>query len=364
MPRPIARGLAKWYERGVARRNARFDQGRGVVAFDRPVISVGNLSVGGTGKTPMVRHILQTLYAAGHDPALAMRGYGTAHSDPERPDQPWLSDEAWIFRRAFPDLALIAQPDRVEGLIELFATAAGAQVDSIVLDDGFQHRRIARDLDLVLLDASRSPWRDELLPAGWLREPVASLRRADAVVLTRVDRVSPADLKTLRTMVENLMERPVLAECRHHWDDLQVFGPDATSQTHRVDWLRGKRVLAVAALGNPDAFVAQVRDATGPSGAVETQILRDHDPYTPATIGRILSRVHGAGVAAIVTTEKDWTKLARIKPDARPCPIVVARLRLEFVTGGADLDALVLQAAQARPNLDPGAGPDPEPRVP
>src|SRR4051794_5329108 len=148
---PVGAALAAVYSWEIGRRNRRYDAGRGVVRFDRPVISVGNLSVGGTGKTPMVAHIVGVLLQAGHTPAIAMRGYGSKASGGR-------SDEAEEYRRKFPGVPVLARPDRTLALIEQFARehddAGGRQSDVVVLDDGFQHRKIARDLDIVLVDAS------------------------------------------------------------------------------------------------------------------------------------------------------------------------------------------------------------------
>ncbi|HRQ74118.1 MAG TPA: tetraacyldisaccharide 4'-kinase, partial [Phycisphaerales bacterium] len=144
------------YGAAIARRNRAFDAGRGVVTLDRPVISVGNLSTGGTGKSPTVAWVVRTLREAGRDPCIAMRGYRSRDG---------VSDEAEEYRAAFDDLPVVARPDRLQGLIELFASERGGRVDAVVLDDGFQHRCIARALDLVLIDATRDPFADAMIPA-------------------------------------------------------------------------------------------------------------------------------------------------------------------------------------------------------
>src|ERR1043165_360740 len=158
VPGAVGRLLARGYAWEIGRRNRRYDAGRGVVRFDRPVISVGNLSVGGTGKTPMVAHIVGLLLEAGRRPCIAMRGYAGRGG---------MSDEAEEYRGRFPGIPIVARANRTLGLIELFSReheTGGQQTDCIVLDDGFQHRRIARDLDVVMVDASRDPFDDALLP--------------------------------------------------------------------------------------------------------------------------------------------------------------------------------------------------------
>ena len=243
----LGRALAPVYGMVVTHRNRRFDAGVGVVRLDRPVISVGNLSVGGTGKTPMVRWVCERLIAASATPAIAMRGYKSAGGE---------SDEAMEYADALPGVPVVAQPDRTAGLRALFATDAGSAVNAVVLDDGFQHRRIARDLDIVLIDCSRSVAGARLLPAGWLREPMASLARAHAVVLTHAERASEAELTGARSVVAAHAPGVPIAVCEHAGASLRVG-----EETHGVDWLLGKRVAVACAIGNPAAFVAGVREA-------------------------------------------------------------------------------------------------------
>lgn len=345
-PTAIGRALARLaqpvYRAAIARVNRRFDAGRGVLTLDRPVISVGNLSVGGTGKTPMVMHVLRLLRDAGHRPCVAMRGYGARPGPDGRTGE---SDEAQEYRRAMPDVPIIAQANRFEGLLDLFATPAGTRVDSIVLDDGFQHRKIARQLDIVLIDATRPPFADELLPAGWLREPVESLRRAQAIVLTHAESVSESTLKAIEGRVRQIVpqgdEGPIVSRARHEWARLRVMEPSGATREEPVEWLRGRRVFVACAIGNPEAFLAEVDRRTGGPRA-GTLVLRDHDPYAVPTIARLLDSLREASIgsnAAVVVTEKDWSKLRYVKPSAWPCAVVVPEL---VMSGAAGLETLIM----------------------
>lgn len=330
---PLGALAAAIYGKVVASRNASFDAGRGVVHLDRPVISVGNLSVGGTGKTPMVVHTLGVLRDAGRKPCVAMRGYRAG------PDG---SDEAALYRRVRAGVPIVARPDRVEGLIELFATSEGESVDTIVLDDGFQHRRLARQLDIVLLDATRSVFLDRLLPAGWLREPVSSLARAQAVVVTHAERVAARMVDDMLRRVREVAPNALLASARHEWLDLRVHhGHDV--QVRAVDWLRSKRVVAACAIGNPEAFMAQTREAVGADLAASI-VLRDHDPFNVASVARIAKAAEKSDV--IVVTEKDWSKLSKVPAETWPCALAVPRLGMQFVRGGGELAAAIAQAAR------------------
>lgn len=330
---PIARLGEKVYLAELGRRSRRFDAGRGVVTLDRPVISVGNLSVGGTGKTPMVGLIVEWLLDAGCRPVIAMRGYGAKRG---------LSDEAAEYETKFDGgVAVVSQPDRLEGLMRFFASERGRSTDVVVLDDGFQHRRIARRLDLVLIDATRDPFEDRCLPAGWLREPVEALSRASAVVLTHTE-LSPRDsVDRLASRLESRTGHRPLAEAEHRWTSLRVDDEDLP-----VDWLRGKRVATVCAIGHPDAFVHAVGRRTGRPPAVRV-VLRDHDPYGRATVERM--RRAASGCDAVVTTEKDWTKLRRVPADLWPCPVIRPRLEMRLTRGADAMRRLVLDAAATEP---------------
>lgn len=349
----VGRAMAWVYGKVIAHRNTGFDRGKGVVTFDRPVISVGNLSVGGTGKTPLTMWLVQLLRREGYWPCVAMRGYGAPKG------QGLSSDEAREYASAFPDLPIVAQPDRTQGLLELFSdefdheqlregsyepVSERRATDVIVLDDGFQHRQIARQLDIVLIDATRDPFQDRLLPAGFLRESPASLARAHAVVLTHAEATPAHELTKLAARVQALSKRLVVASCRHHWTGLKRSVADGQADEHLpTAWLKDKKALALCAIGNPSAFVRSVQDNAG--SMAEAIVLRDHDPYEPATIRRIIDTARERGVQAIVCTQKDWSKLAGMLAATWPCPVVRPTLEVQMVAGEDALRPLILGAA-------------------
>ncbi len=298
LPVPIARALSKLYELGIDRQNRKYDQGIGVTTLDRPVISVGNLSAGGTGKTPLVQHIVRTLQAHNHHPVIAMRGYKAQKGE--------LGDEAHEHLDALGDLPIVAQPDRIAGLRALFATDKGKAVDVVVLDDGFQHRKIARDLDIVVIDSTNPPTNDALLPLGFLRERMDSLSRADLVVLTHTDRVS--DLETLEHNLRRWIPStsPIIHSC-HTWRDLRVEEDSEPVRAAPLDELRGEQVLAVCGIGTPDPFLRTLES----HGAerTETIIRKDHEPYSEHDIDSILRTAQRAGLKTLVTTRKDRARM-------------------------------------------------------
>lgn len=337
---PLGRLAARAYGRVVARRNARFDAGVGVHRLPVGIISVGNLSVGGTGKTPTVERICRWLCDQDHRPAIAMRGYRAAGG---------LSDEAEAYRASLDGVPVVAQPDRLGGLHELFARDSGRDVDTVVLDDGFQHRRIARDLDIVLLDLSRGSLDDRLLPAGWLREPVASLARAHAVVLTHAELTTPEQIAAVRQRVRRHAPDALLAAARHGWVALDVF-EDGRERTEPPSWIAGRFPLAVCAIGNPGAFLGALRAAVGEvepreGRSLAAAVLRDHHPYRERTIRQILAFATRQRPDVIVTTAKDWSKLRSVHPERWPCPVVRPRLEIAFDFGEEALRRRVLDVA-------------------
>lgn len=330
MLRPLARVGERVYLRELERRNRRFDAGRGVVTIDRPVISVGNLSVGGTGKTPMVRLVVSWLLDGGHRPAIAMRGYKARGG---------ISDEAEDHRGAFGGaVPVVAQPDRLNGLLRLFAEEEGRRVDVVVLDDGFQHRRIARQLDLVLIDGTREPFRDRCLPAGRLREPTGALARASAVVITHAELLGAGAVGALREAIRGVFSG-VIVETEHAWESLRVI-EQGEERREAVAWLHGKAVVAACAIGHPAAFLEGVRRATG-RGVERGEVFSDHHPLNRRSAERIARAA--AGCQAVVVTEKDWVKLRGF--GGWGCPVVVPRLAIRPAGGGEALRAMVLETA-------------------
>ncbi|MEA5612293.1 tetraacyldisaccharide 4'-kinase [Nodularia spumigena] len=319
--------LSRVYGWEVARRNRRWDRGEGVTRLDRPVVSIGNLSAGGTGKTPMVRWAVGALQESGHRPAVAMRGYKA------EPGQP--SDEEREHREALPGVPVVARPDRAAGLQDLFATPEGAQVDCVVLDDGFQHRRLARDLDIVLVDASRPPDRDALLPLGYLREPLDSLRRAQACVLTHAELVGPERLADLADLVRTFLpDGSPVAVAEHRWTRLRRVG----CSDEPVVWLAGRRVVAVCAIGHPEAFLTGLEQAG--AGVAGSLCLPDHDAFGPRTVRRLEAMVESCRPEAVVMTAKDLTKLDSWSRGC-PVPVVVPELGMGWRSGEDALRARI-----------------------
>ncbi len=322
------------YAAVVTLRNTYYDHAPGAVRrASAPVISVGNLVTGGTGKTPMVIWIVERLLEAGRRPAVLMRGYKAAPSGCCRANQALQdaihgceNDEAREIRRRCPRADLVIDPDRATGATR--ATDAGA--DMLVMDDGFQHRRLARDLDVVLVDAAM-PFGGGLLPRGMRREPVRSLARADLVVVTRADRIPCESLASLRhTLGERVPGAPVLA-ARHR--PIGLCDPSGKVDTEMpVDEAKARRAWIFAAVANPTGFAATV-EAMG-FAIVGRRFWPDHHTWNDAELDDMAQQARQNEPDVILATEKDAVKLPPDWPDW-PAPLRVVRVGIEFLDDDA-----------------------------
>jgi tetraacyldisaccharide 4'-kinase len=308
--------LASWpYGAGVWWRNRSFDRGRRpVFRAAVPVVSVGNLSVGGTGKTPCVEWVARYFRERDVRVAILSRGYGA---------QGGHNDEAMVLEENLPDVPHLQGADRAA-----LAAAAVEELEAelLVLDDGFQHRRLHRDLDIVLIDATRPPACDYLLPRGTLREPASGLRRAGAIVLTRCDQVPDLALDTLRAWLAARWPETPLALTTHRPRDL--MGADDT--TAPMETLRGAVVGAFCGIGNPAGF-RRTLESLGATVA-DSRTFPDHHAYTAADVE---SLTHWAATlpkdAILATTQKDWVKLRVAELAGRK--LWAVRIGLHFLDG-------------------------------
>lgn len=334
LPGPIGRVASRAYLWELGRRNRRFDRGVGVETLAVPVVSVGNLSVGGTGKTPMVRLVCAWLMEAGATPCIAMRGYRAGADG---------SDEARAYQEELDGVAVVAQPDRAAGVRALMER--GTRVDAVVLDDGFQHRRLARQVDIVLLDATRDPFADRALPAGWLRELPGALGRAHAVVVTHAEQAGKGVVDAMIGAALSVNPGLVVAVAEHAWAGLGLVRTGEADGRAPVDWLRGRLAVAVCAIGNPGAFLEQAERAIG--GPVAGRVvLRDHAEYDERAVRRIVAALERSGADVVLTTGKDLVKLRR-QAGTLGVPIAAVDLRMVLTRGEAELRALVLGCLRA-----------------
>ncbi len=288
-------------------RNALYERGTfRSTNLNRPVISVGNITTGGTGKTPLVEFVARTVAEQGKRVCILTRGYGRKDSKQRiivsdgssvfsNPTE--AGDEPYLLARNLPGVAVISDANRIsagQGAIKHLRT------ECFVLDDGFQHRQLARDLDIVTIDAM-NPWGGgELLPFGGLREPLEGLKRTSCLVLTRCDQVDDVS-ETVRTLAQLSGDRPIF---KSHMKMARVVAlneaPDDVP----------KKLATFCAIGNPGSFIESVRQQD--HEIVFQTSFRDHYIYTQADIDKLVHDAKRAGAECLITTAKDAVKLTNL----------------------------------------------------
>jgi tetraacyldisaccharide 4'-kinase len=297
--------------------------------LSRPIVCVGNFTTGGTGKTPMVQALCRLLQAKGLRVAILSRGYGGQYeygcavvSDGQtvRLTAQEAGDEAHLLAVTLPGVPVVVGKDRRKTgalAIEQFTP------DIVLMDDGMQFWQLHRDLDIVLLNACAPFDNGWTFPRGLLREPPSHLRRAGIVVLTNARRAGEAQVQAVRETVLRLAPgRPIFTA------DLAPTGLRflTDAQAVSLDWLAGRRVAALSAVGNPASFESMLGDL----GAVLAARFRfrDHQAITENDLERVCAEACAAGAEAVITTEKDAVKLTAIKTPF-PLAALQAAMRIE-----------------------------------
>ena len=337
---------------------------------DAAVISVGNVTAGGTGKTPLVvwvcRQIISNFRSQISDLrpqisdfksqisdsqcAILTRGY-KAKKD-QVPGTQNYADEVAILAESCPGAKVIVNPDRVAGAAEAIGRF-GAKV--LILDDGFQHRRLARDLDIVAVDATQPFGYGKMLPAGLLREPLSSLKRAQAAVITRCDQVAEAELVELEKKLRAVNPQMVVARSIH--EPVRVEYPPSVipanagiqkdsekmdsclRRNDSIEQLKGMRVFAFCGIGNPEAFLGTL-EALG-CRLAGSEVYDDHYQYTEGSLADIYGRAGRLGADLILTTQKDWTKIAGLAAGRKGIPLGYLCIEIKFLAGQDQLTSLI-----------------------
>ena len=311
--------LSWLYGVAVRVRNALYSAGMlKVKRLPCSVVSVGNIVAGGTGKTPAVMWIAKHLQTEGHPVAVLLRGYRRQYRTSTTVVSDGVQilgsieecgDEAMMIARAVPGCIVIVGKDRYAAgcaAIRMMGVSTGM----LILDDGFQHRRLNRDLDIVTLDSTQPLGTGKFLPAGTLREPAAVLKRADIVFLTRTDQQLAPALKSTEpsapksSVLEGIVDSDKIVESRHCPTALYEL---KSGQPAPLDRLCGQRLLAVCGIGAPGAFAETLRQL----GANQVILLAfpDHHRYSSEDYRRIRIRSDEIGADMIVTTEKDAERM-------------------------------------------------------
>lgn len=326
--RALLWALSPFYGLAVRVRNYLYDSG--LLAehhVSKPVICIGNITTGGTGKTPAVEYVVRWFAERGARPAIVSRGYRA---------QDGRNDEAMLLARHLPNVPHRQNPNRFCAAVEA-VKLDGANV--LVLDDGFQHRRLGRFADVVLIDATCPFGHGHLLPRALLREPIKGLARADAIIVTRADLADKATLDNLLDRLRKLAPKIPVATARHAPMAVTLH-PNGAPQEPSV--ISGKRVGLFSSIGNPGAFRRTVEQL---DARVEwAAAFPDHHWYTPGDVAEVV-RAGGNAVNAFVTTEKDAVKLGDLWPGDRK--LMVLRIEMELLSGEPELAGLFEEAFRA-----------------
>lgn len=326
--------LSIGYRMAIGLRNLSFTCGwRRPTVAPLPIWSVGNLTTGGTGKTPHVIWLAQWLRDRGWRVAILSRGYGAGPQQTE-------NDEARELAQRLPDVPNLLDPSRARSAELAFQEL---EMELALLDDGFQHRQLHRELDIVLVDLLQLNVMQSVLPRGLLREPWSSLRRADVVILTRSDAVDPEVLAATCRRVQRWAPQALMVQSRTR----PVCWQRSDGTQRPLESLAGERVGLVCAVGNPSAVAHQMREL-GLQVVVE-DFARDHHHWSPAELAGLAERGAAANLQAWVCTAKDLVKLQRARLGTVPLWSLV--IDIELTVGRQELEALLQERLRQRRSI-------------
>jgi tetraacyldisaccharide 4'-kinase len=300
----------------VAQRNRGYDSGRiRATRVSVPVISIGNLTMGGTGKTPMVAWLVRWLEERQVNAAIVSRGYGAKDDLP--------NDEAQELERLLPDTPHFQNPDRI---VAAQAAIDQFDVDAIVLDDGFQHRRLYRNLDIVLIDSLQPYGFNHVFPRGSLREPLASLARADFAVLTRSECISPEERAQIRATYKRLATKTEWIEATHRATGLV----STLGDVQPVELLQNRKTLAFCGIGNPDGFRRTLEEVG--CHPVVCKEFSDHHEFVKGDLLALQQSAESSEAELLVCTQKDLVKIEQLEQINLP----IYALQIEMVLSNTD----------------------------
>ncbi|NTV29836.1 MAG: tetraacyldisaccharide 4'-kinase [Candidatus Omnitrophica bacterium] len=323
--KPLLWVLSLLYAFGVAcRRWAYFAGIRKSYSTGVPVISVGNITAGGTGKTPFTIYLAQKIAAAGKRPAILMRGYMSESGA--------VSDEAEMLRRKLIDVPVLVSPDRVRSAREsLFRDGP----DVFILDDGFQHWKIRRDLDIVILDLVNPFGNGGLLPFGILRESKSQLKRADLLVLNRAD-MAPDRIPAMYRELRKINPRAGIVESAQAPIAVEELSWEEGTLGEVDPGLVSGSICACSAIGSPEGFAVTLR-AMG-AELVHHEIFIDHHVYTADDVQKMLDVCRLRKVDRLVTTQKDIVKLLPFREMFRDIRLMAVVIAVQVLKGENEIN--------------------------
>ena len=318
------RGAATLYAMIVGLRNFLYSKGwLKAYRVNASVISVGNITVGGTGKTPLVIWLYRFLQQKEFPCAVLTRGYKT---------QATKTDEPAVLAKNCPGAKVIVNPDRVAGARQAIEKL-GAKV--VIMDDGFQHRRLGRDLDIVTIDATEPFGYGRLLPGGLLREPLFSLKRANAVVITRCDQTNENKLSWIEDQLRKVNWHITIAKSVH----TPVCAKSSDGREISIEKLKDKNIFAFCGIGNPQAFFRTLKRLG--ANLVGSKVYNDHYRYTAGDIADIYEQAKVSRADLILSTEKDSTKIAPLIPSNNDIDLAYLAVQMKFLAGEDKLKKLI-----------------------
>ena len=293
------------------------------------VISVGNITLGGTGKTALVEYLSAKLSSKGNKVAVLSRGY---KRDVKQLGSRGMGDEPAMLQKKLPQVPVIVDKDRLKAAVRAIKDYA---VDTLILDDGLQQWRIFKDLEIITIDTQDPFGNFRLLPAGFLREPLTALSRADIFVLTQGD--PDQDTAGLTAKLKRLNSRALIVESRHKPEGFSNLNkPD---EILSIDSFKGESKVVFSGIGNPQAFENTVHSL----GINITEALRftDHHDYTQADLDDIIKCARERNSDTIITTEKDAVKIVRLRFDG--VRILSLNIKLSIIKNEAEFDRRLLK---------------------
>ncbi|MEN6386684.1 MAG: tetraacyldisaccharide 4'-kinase [Phycisphaerales bacterium] len=290
------------------------------------VVSIGNLTTGGTGKTPLVAWLCNYFIAQNIPTAVLTRGYKQKND---------IADEPAMLAKAVPSLIVLVNPNRVQSAQKAINES---KAKLLVMDDGFQHRKLARDVNIVAIDATIPFGNEHLLPAGLLREPIKALKRADAVVITRANQNSPEIIDEIKKKVSKIKPDIVFAAAVHKPTYVKLI----KDKRIPLEQLKDRKIYAFCGIGNPDAFFQTLKDMS--LNIVGTKVYNDHHVYTADDIEAIYEDARYKQSDYVLTTHKDWIKTALLSVERFQIPFAAMMVELDFVDGRQNIIDLVNKA--------------------
>jgi tetraacyldisaccharide 4'-kinase len=297
--------------------------------FNAKVISVGNITLGGTGKTTLVEYLCAKLSLAGNKIAVLSRGY---KRDCRRPGAQGLGDEPAMLQKNLPQVSVVVDKNRIKAAQTAIRDYSA---DTLILDDGLQQWKIFKDLEIVTIDAQNPFGNYRMLPAGFLREPLSALKRADIFVLTQV--CPNQDLGDLTAKLKRINSQALVVESKHEPEGFSRL--DQADELIDLGFLKGKPVAIFSGIGNPEGFQNCIRGLG--IRVVKYFKFADHHDYTQADILRIVKEAKENNLEAIITTQKDAVKIREL--EVKGAGILVLKIKLTITKNEAEFHRRLLK---------------------